>query len=69
MVEFADPKCSNRMLDSIEVPKNLSEGFFMLWPYKVDKEISLIFAFRKDKKLIFCKLVKMDPIEKMLFVV
>ena len=57
------------MLDSIEVPKELVEGFVMLWPYKVDKESSLIFVFRKEKKLVFCNLIKMNPIEKMLFVV
>jgi hypothetical protein len=41
----------------------------MLWPYKIEKDSSLIFLFRKDKKLVFYNMIKMDPIEKMLFVV
>lgn len=69
IVQFADPKCHNRMLDNIQIQPELAEGFLMVWPYKVDKETSLMFVFRKEKKLVFCNLIRMNPIDKMLFVV
>ena len=68
-MQFNDPKCNNRMLDSFEVPEELASGFMLLWPFKIDKDSSLIFVFKKEKKLMFCNLIKMDPIDKMLFVV
>ncbi len=41
----------------------------MTWPFKIDFNTSLMFVFKKEKRLVFCNLIKMDPLEKMLFVV
>ncbi len=36
---------------------------------KTDKDISMMFVFRRDKRLVFSSLIKMVPIEKMICVV
>lgn len=41
----------------------------MTWPFKNEKETSLMFVFRKDKRLVFFNLRKTDPYEKMIMVV
>lgn len=69
VILFNDPKCYSKLLDNIEIPSDLSEGFLMTWPFKNEKDTSLMFVFRKDKKLIFCNLRKTDPYEKMIMVV
>lgn len=69
VILFNDPKCYSKLLDNIEIPSEISEGFLMTWPFKNDKETSLMFVFRKDKRLVFCNLRKTDPHEKMIMVV
>ena len=69
VILFNDPKCYSKLLDNIEIPSELSEGFLMTWPFKNEKETSLMFVFKKDKKLVFCNLRKTDPYEKMIMVV
>lgn len=69
MMFFGDPKCQSKLLDSLYIPNDLCQGFIMTWPFKLDKETAMMFAFRKEKRLVFCNLIKMDPYLKMLGVV
>lgn len=39
------------------------------WPFKNDRDTSLMFLFRRDRRLVFYNLIKMDPNTKMLMVV
>jgi len=37
IIQFADPKCQSRMLDSIQIRPDLVDGFLLTWPFKTDK--------------------------------
>ena len=37
VVHFGDPKCISRILDTIELGPEDSEGFRLLWPFKNEK--------------------------------
>lgn len=37
VILFNDPKCYSKLLDNIEIPSEISEGFLMTWPFKNDK--------------------------------
>ena len=34
VIQFGDPKCYSKILDTIEIDSELLEGFRMLWPFK-----------------------------------
>lgn len=34
VIQFGDPKCNSRILDTIQINPQLSEGFRLLWPFK-----------------------------------
>lgn len=57
------------MLDSIEIKQELVDGFLLTWPVKWEKDVTMMFVFRKERRLVVSCLVKMDPVEKMICVV
>jgi len=34
VIQFGDPKCNSKILDTIELDPNLNEGLRMIWPFK-----------------------------------
>lgn len=34
VIQFGDPKCTSKILDTIELNPDISEGFRLLWPFK-----------------------------------
>jgi hypothetical protein len=59
VIQFGDPKCSSKILDTIEIQPELSEGFRILWPFKNEKETCLMITFEREKKLFFHNVIKM----------
>jgi hypothetical protein len=66
VIQFGDPKCFSKILDTIEIDTDMLDGFRMLWPFKNEKETCLMFVFEKDKRLVFNNVIKMEPMKKML---
>jgi hypothetical protein len=69
VILFGDPKCNSKILDTIELNPEESEGFRLLWPFKNEKETCIMLGFERGKKLIFHNVIKMEPMKKMLEVV
>jgi hypothetical protein len=66
VIQFGDPKCFSKILDTIEIDPDTLEGFRMLWPFKNEKETCLMFVFEREKRLVFNNVIKMEPMKKML---
>ena len=69
VVQFGDPKCVSRILDTIELLPEEAESFRLLWPFKNEKETCLMLVFEREKRLFFRNVIKMEPMKKMLGVV
>lgn len=45
VIQFGDPKCVSKMLDTVDLDPEVSPGFRLVWPFKNEKETCLMLAF------------------------
>jgi hypothetical protein len=45
IIQFGDPKCVSKMLDTIDLDSSIAPGFRLMWPFKNEKETCLMLAF------------------------
>ena len=69
IIQFGDPKCYSKILDTIDLKDTEGLSLKMVWPFMNEKETCLMVALEKEKTIAFYNLIKMKPMEKMLEVV
>ena len=69
VIQFGDPKCVSRILDTINLKDTEGLSFNMVWPFMNEKETCLMVGMEKEKTIAFYNLIKMKPMDKMLEVV
>ena len=69
IIQFGDPKCYSRILDTINLKTTEGMQLKIVWPFMNEKETCLMIAMEKEKTIAFYNLIKMKPMEKMLEVV
>ena len=47
VIQFGDPKCISRILDTIEITNEEADSFKLLWPFKNEKETCLMLVFER----------------------